>query len=173
MPTFTLISKTVLTSTASTVTFSSIPATYTDLCVRFGARSNSASFFDGRAQINSVASGYAAQELRQAGTTSPTAALNSGEAYMYLDSALQYDGASANSWGSSEMYLPDYTTNKTKIALCFSGVEENTTDAAGNMFSVQAHNTNSTEVISSITFSLTAGSFVSGSSFFLYGIKNS
>ena len=38
--TYTLISSNVLASSAATVTFSSIPATYTDLVLRVSARNN-------------------------------------------------------------------------------------------------------------------------------------
>ena len=43
MPTYTLISSNVLTTAAASVTFSSIPATFTDLVLRMSAQADGAS----------------------------------------------------------------------------------------------------------------------------------
>ena len=43
MPTYTLISSNVLTSSQASVTFSAIPATYTDLVLRISAQADGAS----------------------------------------------------------------------------------------------------------------------------------
>jgi len=169
--TYTLISSNVLSGSAASVTFSSIPSTYTDLVLRVSLRTDtSASFVQTNLTFNSDSSAiYSATYLYGTGSaassTNYTADTYAREVY--------YDGANAtsNTFGSGEIYIPNYTSTTSKSFSAF-GVEEDNNSAA--RIGVEAQLYRNTSAISSITWAATSGqNFVSGSSFYLYGIKNS
>lgn len=169
--TFVAIKKTVLTGTQATVTLDSIPSTYTDLYVIFSARHNGA--YSGgsvRVAFNSITSNYSITRLFGTGTSA------GGDSYTGQSSGIYYGGGAngstdvADTFSNADVYIPNYTgsLNKTYAA---SGVIENTSSTA--YIDANAFLMNNTDSISSITFSISGSSFVSGSRFDLYGIKNS
>lgn len=165
--TFTLIaSSTVGAGGATSVTFSSIPSTYTDLCVKFSARDNSsyvanniALSFNGSTASFSVRNLYGNGSSALSGTASNQAGLAAAA------------NATASTFSNSEFYIPNYagSTNKS-----YSGdtVSENNATEAYDWFNAGLWS--NTAAITSIT--ITAGSsatFQNYSNFYLYGIKNS
>ena len=172
--TYTLISSQVLASSASTVTFSSIPATYTDLVLRVSARDNDTGAFQQlRITFNGdTATNYSYTNLYGTGSSAfsigpATANFN----YINFQSS-DSNGATANSFGSSELYIPSYTVSQNKPVSMFSVSETNAT--ATNM-GATAGLWRNTAAITSLTMvpAFTSGNFLTGSSFYLYGIKNS
>jgi hypothetical protein len=89
--------------------------------------------------------------------------------------AIYYQNTSndtANTFSNSEIYIPSYTISQNKPISGFFVTENNSTAADAASINTAAQLWRNTAAITSITF--TAGSnFVSGSSFYLYGIKNS
>lgn len=82
--------------------------------------------------------------------------------------------ATSNTFNNAEIYIPNYAGTNKKPLSSFS-VTENNSAVAGNtyIYSIAAL-WNLTNAITQITLSMGAsGNFVSGSSFYLYGIKNS
>jgi hypothetical protein len=83
------------------------------------------------------------------------------------------NGASSvsNTFNNFEMYVPSYTASQAKPFSGFNVQEDNATAAYQQ---ITAGLYNSTTAISRIDFNIAAGaySFVSGSSFYLYGISN-
>jgi len=170
MATYTLISSNVLSSSAASVTFSAIPATYTDLVLRVSARSDRASTFDDiKLVFNSDTSAiYSATELTGNGS-SATSTRTSADSAFRLTSA---DAATAtsNTFGSFELYLPNYLSTASKPMGTF-GVQE--TNATGAIMDAGALLFRNTTAISSVVISPWTGpNWVSGSSFYLYGISN-
>ena len=169
--TYTLISSNVLASSAASVTFSTIPSTYTDLVLRISARNADAVF--GRILRytfnNNTGTVYSYTELSGSGTT---AASNRaiGDAYGVLGS-INGGGTTANTFGSMEVYIPNYLVSANKPVSSFAVTELNSD--VNNQIKIDADLFQSTTAISSIELFLNSGSFVSGSSFYLYGIKNS
>lgn len=170
--TYILISSSELNSTQTSVTFSSIPNTYTDLVVRISARSDRATTNNSIRLIfnSSSAANYSYTGLIGSGSTASfgTTSLNT------LANFGSTEGSSntANTFSSHELYIPAYAGSLTKPFSSFNTVENNTTAAE---ISTYANLWNNTSAISSITFTAagTGVGFVSGSSFYLYGIKNS
>ncbi len=169
MATYTLISSNVLSSSAASITFSSIPATYTDLVVKWSVRTDYGATRTGfRIAANSITSGYTATYLIQYNTTVVGSGQDSAAYWNaeYIDGT----GATANTFGSGELYLPSYIASQNKPASLFSAAEGNS--AADTGMYVKALLLSNTAAITSLTATANTGNFVSGSSFYLYGISN-
>jgi hypothetical protein len=172
--TYTLISSQVLTSSASSVTFSSIPATYTDLVLRVSARTDQASSSSyARVTINGTSSGYSETTLDSSGGTIYSNKFNT-YGYFGPGNTVYLPGSSntANTFGSTEFYIPSYTVAQNKPISWFSTTENNATSIYG---AAEAGLWSNTAAITSISLLSTNGTtnFITGSSFYLYGIKNS
>jgi hypothetical protein len=164
--TFELIaSSTVGSGGAATISFSSIPSTFTDLCVKFSARDNSsyianniALSFNGSTSSFSVRNLYGNGSSALSGTSSNQAGLAAAA------------NATSNTFSNSEFYIPNYagSTNKSYSA---DTVSENNATEAYDWFNAGLWS--NTAAITSIT--ITAGSsatFQNYSNFYLYGVKN-
>jgi hypothetical protein len=88
--------------------------------------------------------------------------------YLSVDSAGNGTGGTANTFSSQEMYIPNYTGTASKPIAIDSANENNTTTAYRSVF---AQLYRGSSAITSITFELVT--FAAGSSFHLYGVKNS
>jgi hypothetical protein len=170
--TYTLISSNVLGSSAASVTFSAIPGTYTDLVVRWSARSDGATTNEySKIVLNSdTATNYSETYVRGTGSTADSGRYSSNDKWLFIP----IDGANntASTFSNSEIYIPSYTSSNKKVAGSFSVREENA--ATANAIVGNAHLWQGTAAITSIALSPNNGTnFVSGSSFYLYGIKNS
>jgi hypothetical protein len=173
MPTtYTLISSNVLTSSAASVTFSAIPATYTDLVLRISARSSaSATTATLLMQFNSITSGYSETNLYANSSNSPGStqgsSLSTIGAYGFF--LITGDTATASTFSNVEYYIPSYTVSQNKPVSGMTTPENNATVFVPRVMAALMSNT---ATISGVTFTLGAGNFMSGSSFYLYGISN-
>ena len=168
-PTYVAIAKTVLTGTQATVTFSGISNAYTDLVLHISARDNYAAEFSGLylKLNNDTASNYSYIYLRGQSTTASSTSGSQG-APGYIDG----NTATSNTFGSAELYFPNYTASTNKPISGTTVSETNSATAGTAWIACSANLWRNTAAISQID--LTAwGSFVSGSRFDLYGIKNS
>lgn len=169
--TYTLIASNTLGSSAASVTFSSIPNTYTDLVLRWSVRSTNASNFENiiiefnddtgtnYSRTSLTGSGSAASSNRETGFTTWNQAITNGA------------NSTASTFGSGEVYIPNYTSTANKAGSFFGAQETNAT-AANIRINAYLYQ-NSTAITKIKLSSGNAENFVSGSSFFLYGIKNS
>lgn len=78
--------------------------------------------------------------------------------------------ATSNTFGSMEIYIPNYTASTNKPINHISVSENNAQNAE---IYVDAHLWRNSATVTSIKIYPSSGSFVSGSRFDLYGIKNS
>lgn len=170
--TFTPIQSITLTGSAASVTFTAIPQTYTDLVLRWGARVNNADTQVWiRVNSNSTAA-YSQTRILGNGSTA-TSARVSNNTEIYLIGGEVPSGAAANTFSSAELLIPNYTASTSKPISFFGANEDNAT--AANM-GVTAGLTSISSAITSITlFGDGSGttSFAAGSTFHLYGIRNS
>ena len=165
--TYTLISSNVLASSAASVTFSSIPATYTDLVLRLSARNNDGGggviriYFNGD---TTASTGYSSTGIRGDGTS--VTSFQSTPASSY---SLNCNAETANTFTSLEMCIPNYASVSSKPISVSVATENNATAAEIEQFALLNTNTS----ISSINI-FTSGSLVfpATSSFYLYGISN-
>ena len=168
--TYTLIASNTLGASAASVTFSSIPADYTDLVVRFSTRKiNTSQGF--RVTVNSITSGYS-ETILWSGSgivfsdrASSVAAWGTG-GYLVTDGT----GQTSNTFGSGEFYIPSYTASQNKPISSITVEEDNS--SGGNQMSATAHLLSNTAAITSITFNGYSGDWAATSSFYLYGISN-
>lgn len=167
--TFNLISSvTVGSGGSATVSFSSIPSTYTDLKIVVSARGNvGGEWNDVTAKFNSSTTGYTQRYVY--GTGSGAASNTGGYSAGYAGHATG-TSATANVFANFEMYVPNYTTANAK-SFSFDSVTEN--NATTSLAMLGASLWSGTSAISSILFELPGGSFVQNSTFYLYGIKSS
>ena len=175
--TYTLIASNTLGSSAASVTFSAIPSTYTDLVLRISSRSgspNGQGAADGLyVRFNSSSVGQYSWTILKGDGTTATSDYNYTVGNFYAGDFFGTVGylATASTFSSTEFYIPNYASSNTKAMSVF-GVNE--TNATAAYLGVEAALWNNTSAISSISLSsVFAGNFVSGSSFYLYGIKNS
>lgn len=170
--TYTLINSNVLSSSAASVTFSSIPATFDDLVLQISARSDASAVQDMLLfQFNGdTSTNYSfVRILGNGATASSTASSNLSAAQ--LTAGADAATATSNTFSNVEIYVPAYRVSQNKP---FSMITVQETNAATAYINPSASLWRNTAAITSINIALNTGpNFVSGSSFWLYGIKNS
>jgi len=169
--TYNLISSQVLGSSAASVTFSSIPQTYTDLVLRISARSDFSGVVENMMfSFNSDYSGsYSDTALRGNGAAA-SSVRDTSALSIYWSAAGNI--STSNTFGSAEIYIPSYTASQYKPLSGIGAGETNATTAY--MGATAGLYRGSTSAISSILISVGNGSnWLTNSSFYLYGIKNS
>jgi hypothetical protein len=168
--TYTLIaSSTVGSGGVSSVTFSSIPSTYTDLIVKMTCRfdqpydaANLNIRFNGDSAAN-----YSTRRLK--GTGSAAQSDNTSAATQMVFNYGAGNNLTANTFNNGEMYIPNYTSSNYK-SVSSDVVTENNATAAYTV--LQAGLWSNTAAITSIAIG-SDGNWVQYSTFYLYGIKNS
>jgi len=172
--TYVLIASNTLSSSAASVTFSSIPNTYTDLVLRTSARSTRSGIDDGFAVVLSSNTNTIYSHTSINGTgTAVQSDYNYNMSNFYAGHIFGINGntTTSSTFSSGEFYIPMYASSNKK-QLSFVGANE--TNATAVQIGAAALFWNSTSAITSISLSsLFGGDLMSGSSFFLYGIKNS
>jgi hypothetical protein len=154
---------------ASSVTFSNIPQTgYTDLVMKMSVRTAGGSPYDFPAvKFNGSSSGYTDKVIYGNGSFATSEQNNSTTyAFGYFVDA---NGATANTFGSSEWYIPNYTSANYK-SISQDVVSENNS-ASQSYTSLAANLWSNTAAITSIAITPANGaSFVQYSTFYLYGV---
>ena len=172
--TFYLINKILVSSPTYSVTFSSIPQTYTDLKLVFSTRSDygAAGGSEVEIAINSVTTGYSSLMIYSNNGTSLSSATATANPFYTWGGGMVNGASTANVFANSELYIPNYTGSNAKSATTDSVTEQNGTATFMNL---AAHLNTTTAPITSITLYAWQSfiNFVSGSTFYLYGIKNS
>ena len=150
---------------ASSIDFTSIPATYTDLVVKYSLRTGSANVSNAVAvTINSVTSATVTT-LRGDGTSATS----------FTDTAF-YGGravggtATASTFSNGEFYIPNYAGSNYKSISVDAVTENNATSAIAELV---ANLYSSSTAISTISLSVSGQTLSQYSTATLYGIKNS
>ena len=146
---------------STSISFSSIPGTYTHLQLRFISKSGGGAQFDIKTNFNSdTASNYSWHYVGGNGTSAAASAQTS-IGFIYSTATL------TSQFGAYVMDILDYAnTNKYKTTRELSGLDVN---GGGGAINLMSGNWRSTAAISSIQ--ITGGTFAQYSSFALYGIK--
>lgn len=172
--TYTLIDKATLGSAQSSITFTSIPSTYTDLLIKFSARNSGSNGYDNlKLSFNGTPSGtsYSGRVLAHytTGVLSQTSSSADSFIYQYTSGA----NATSNTFANGEIYLPNYTSSNYKSISADSVSENNSGSTYSTTGGFGAGLWSNTAIISSIVLTASTGNFETNSSFYLYGIKNS
>jgi hypothetical protein len=166
--TYTLISSNVLSSAAASVTFSSIPQTYTDLVLRISSLTDDGMYYDQLdIKFNNSTTLRSSTNL-YTNSSSVSSTRSTSTIQVFTDG----DTLSTSNYGSAEFYIPNYTGSATKPLSGFGVSEYNSSTSV--YVGVTAGLTRDTNPITRIDLtSGNAAQFYAGSSFYLYGIKNS
>lgn len=165
-----LIASTTLSSSAATIDFNSIPGTYTDLLVKLSGRSSTGfNAADTYIQFNGSTTSYSGRYLMKDSSDSVPVTSTSATNKLLLG-FVPATQAVANAFGSMDIYIPNYTTSASKAV----HVESNTANNGVIQWLYFAHGLwANSSAITQITLSDASGTFASGTTAYLYGIKNS
>jgi hypothetical protein len=171
--TYTLIKAETLASSAASYTFSAIPSTYTDLVLKWSLRDTQTNT-DRRVTVtfNGDTSAIYSYTLIYGTGASAGSANQATASNLAVDGGSTAAGATANTFSNAELYLPNYTSTTSKPLSIFTVPETNAATFAVTGMTANAMLYRNTSAISSITLAASL-LFVAGSSFYLYGIKNS
>lgn len=172
--TYSLISSYTVSGTAATISFSSIPQTYTDLCLKISVRSNQTDFpvTDVLVSLNGVTTNQTQRNLRgYYGSATP---ISQTRTDILLGNMPSATGVS-NTFSSSELYIPNYISSSDYKSMNVDGVSLSTVAGTYDWWVNQGANLwSSTNAITSITLTPSSTwSFAANSTAYLYGIKNS
>ena len=167
--TMTLIaSSTVGVLGVSSIDFTSIPSTYTDLLLKVSVRTNRVVAGSTLGvKFNGSSASYSAKVIEGSGTT---AASFSSTSYIY-GGTVPGLSATASTFGNLEIYIPNYAGSNYKSASSDAVMENNATQSYSDLAASLWSNT---AAINQITLAEdTAATIVQYSTAYLYGIKNS
>lgn len=164
-----IASNTVGSGGASSVDFTSIPATYTDLLFMLSIRQNPASTQDTTwiNSINGVTNAFTDIVIRSDG--SGVSSFTPGETPLYIGQS-PCANATASTFANHSIYIPNYLSSSNK-SISIDSVQE--TNATTAYMGFTAGIWSNTSAITSISFTPNSGNFVQYSTFTLFGIKNS
>jgi hypothetical protein len=156
-----LIETKTLSSGATSIVFTSIPQTFTDLVLQFSLRTNRPNVIDvGTIAANSTS--LTRRALRGTGSGGVGGATT-------FDFSTAAADAGANVFGSGSTYISNYSSTSINKLFSTDTVSEQNGTSADQTMSVSLYASNS--AITSLTFtSLNAATFQPGSSISLYGI---
>ena len=168
--TYTLISSaTVGSGGTSSIDFTSIPSTYTDLCLVISARSAySAVKDDILFKLNTATTNFSTRYLYANGSTNTQA--SSTYAAGYAGFAVGAT-ATASTFSNNTLYISNYTSSSNKAFLVDTVNENSSTNAYMMLLAGLWANTST---INQITlYSANSANFAQYTTAYLYGIKNS
>lgn len=174
MPTtYTLIASNTLGSAAANVTFSSIPSTYTDLALRWSVRTDAGTTYlmTMRFEFNGdTGTNYSSISVYGDGVSAQSNQPNNAT-FMAAMASMNGTNTTTNTFASGEIYLPSYTASQNKSFSLFGASE--TSNTVEVRIAGLASLWRNTAAINQIKLTPSANNFASGSTFYLYGIKNS
>jgi len=160
--TYKLISSvTVGSGGAANIEFTSIPATYTDLVIKYSARRASGGESNIQVTLNS---GSTYVGIRIYGDGSAAASDTTSAWGGFIVGATQ----TANTFSNNEIYLPNYTSSNDK-SWSIDTVDEN--NATSSLMGLGAQLWNGTAAITTVTLTA-SNNFAQYSTAYLYGISN-
>ena len=176
--TYTLINSTSLSSSAASVTFSAIPATFDDLILEVSGKTDGSTtygsysvYLEFNANTSTIYSDTNLWVTWDGSSDLISSDRNSGTSFVRFP----YTGEAnppSNVFGSLYVYIPAYRVSQNKPLSAFGVTERNSSQIDG--IDLTAGLFRSTAAITELKIK-PAGSiqWVSGSTFWLYGIKNS
>jgi hypothetical protein len=151
-----------LSQVAASVTFDNLPSTgYSDLKIVISGRELTGTSLLFTMQINGVGTNQTTRELRANGTAASSGTNTIGT----IDQS--GSGTTASTFGSAEVYIPNYTSSNTK-SFSIHSVGENNAGTAYQRFSSGLWS--QTSPITSLSFFPSSGNIAQYSTFSLYGL---
>jgi hypothetical protein len=153
---------------ATDITFSVIPSTFTDLCVKYSFRSTDNTAIDVRLQFNgSTANIYSERMIYSSGSGSGASAATTGT-YTNWTGVTDNNSQTASTFSNNNLYIPNYAGSNNK-GYMVEGVQENNATLA--YMYIMTGLWASTAQISIIKLFPDYGNLAQYSTATLYGIK--
>jgi hypothetical protein len=171
MATFNLISSVTVGSPTTNITFSSIPQTYTDLQLVISGRSDFAQVYGGGTlRFNGdTGSNYSWKRIYGQNTSTGSSG-NSGTGIVDWD--VNGSPTTANTFGSTQIYIPNYTGSNYKSCSIDYSVENNSADGINGAVAGLWSNTAAITSISILSFTFATYYLQQYTTAYLYGISN-
>ena len=164
---FKIASTTVESSTAS-IEFTSIPSGYTDLIIKISGRSTSttSNWTAVRIAFNgtSATTNWSGRELYATGSAAASWTYSSDQS---AGGFITTTNATSNTFGNTEIYIPNYTSSNNKSISTDSVTENNATSAT---IALEASLWSNTASITSLSLTPQVGNFIDNSTATLYGV---
>ena len=169
------ISSIILSANTTSITFSSIPQTYTHLqliCMTRITRTNDDASSNQLSFNGDSGSNYAYHGVfAGANSTTPDTGSAASTSTMYIGTNAS-NGTAAGTYAPMIIDILDYrNTNKYKVARSITGFTTNTTSTGPRGMSIRSGLWLNTNAITSMTFNPNINQYMAGSTFTLYGIK--
>ena len=150
---------------AATIDFINVPQNYTDLVIKLSIRSSQTGAFAdyGKVLFNGSTTSYSYRDVYGNGSA---AASTSGTTTLFM--TYQGNAGTANVFGNSEIYIPNYGGSNNKSFSIDGVVENNATTAYATLTAVLWSNTSP---INSISIGPASGTWQQYSTATLYGIR--
>jgi hypothetical protein len=165
--TFTLIASQTLGSSAASITFSSIPSTYTDLKIFLSARADTSGVYND-VSVTLTGATYSSGKILYTLNGTSAATYSPGGPGFFAQST--GTSVTANTFTNCEIYIPNYTSSTGK-SLSGDAVGEN--NATPLIMTLNAGLYTSSGAVTAVILAPGSGNFVQYTSAYLYGIKNS
>jgi hypothetical protein len=159
-----IASVTVGSGGAATIEFTSIPSTYTDLCLVTSIREASTDSYTATIKFNSSGSSYSQRNVQGSGSSVSSASPTD------IEMMINGSSSTSNTFSNSSVYISNYTGSANKSVSVDSVTEANVTLAFARL---GANLWSNTAAITSISIQTTTGNLAQHSTATLYGIKNS
>jgi hypothetical protein len=159
-----------LSSSSASITFDNIPQNYTDLVLKFSARSTQTGGYSDDLNLNFNGTASVLSDKLVYGTgAAATSTGYSAQTNIWVTS-VPNSSTTTSTFGNAELYIPNYNSTTTYKSFSLDGVTENNATNALGSLTAGLYSYNS--AITSIKLQLGSGSFVQYSTFTLYGISN-
>lgn len=169
--THTLIQALTSMSGSTTVSFTSIPQTYTDLLIVLNARANGYNGSEIYLKFNDSTTSYASKFLWKDGNTlslvSSTLGISTSIFAGIITGSTQ---GGSNSYGSGQIYIYRYTDAVTKY--CNADIASERSSTSDTWYTMSSGSWSNNAAITKIDI-VCSHTFLGTSSAYLYGIKNS
>ena len=160
-----IASVTVGSGGASSIDFTSIPSTYTDLVVKLSGRGTaSLNAIEVKVSFNGVTTNLSSRGLYGTGSAAGSQSLT------YIPGLGSAGSDTSSTFGNMEVYVPNYAGSANKSSSVDAVNENNATLAYAYL---TAGLWSSTAAITQVTFTPSSGNFAQYSTAVLYGIKSS
>jgi hypothetical protein len=163
-----IASVTVGSGGASSIDFTSIPSTYTDLLVKVSGRKTSTGGSNLQMQFNGSTSGYSQRVLLGNGSTAASYSDTSEIGFMYVTTSSD----TSNTFSSTDIYIPNYAGSNNK-SVSIDNVQENNGTTANAALTAALWSNSAAINRVYLQIANGAGTFAQYSTATLYGIKNS
>lgn len=170
--TYKLIEQVTVASATTTISFNSIPQTYTDLCVLMSGRSDHGAHYGGGTLRFNGDLGNNYSFKRMYGDTTTVGSTGGSSVSAITDWDVNGGTTTASVFGNVQIYIPNYRSSNFKSCSIDYSVENNSTNGINGLL---AGLWSSTSAITSITiypFTYSTFFFQPNTTAYLYGISN-